>query len=134
MTEHTDAGAVGNRVAPIHTPPSERPRTEAAEWTWLIDSYDEGTAFVTDDAEDTQRPIAAGLSPDMARGIVEDHNAVVRELSRAASPSVALDASDSIAQAKFVLHRFARLHSRALADEYDRPTPPGDTTDSEEPE
>jgi len=51
------------------------PRTGV--WSWLIDSYDDGTAFITDDPHGSQAPIVDGLRRNVARAIVNAHNAAL---------------------------------------------------------
>lgn len=56
------------------------PRTEARgtlRWTFLVDDYDAGTVFITDDQMGSQRCIAAGLGLSLATNIVAAHNAAL---------------------------------------------------------
>lgn len=43
-------------------------------WAWFYDDYEKHTCFVTDDPDDTQRPLVSGLTSQQAAAIVEEHN------------------------------------------------------------
>lgn len=84
LEARAEEGGAERRPAPTTASQEHEQRPPAArfgEWTWLYDSYEAGTVFITDDPEDTQRPLfAQSFDERTARLIVDSHNAVVRDL------------------------------------------------------
>ncbi len=52
------------------------------DWDWLIDDYERGTVFITDDPSGSQRPIIEGITQWQAMRIIRFHNRRVNGLKK----------------------------------------------------